>query len=358
MMPRKEAEVESPARDEAEQPAEGEPVAAVATPDAASSGSAHSKTEPMIVFAYDCLRREFQSLRSHQPAQGTLPDADSIHQMRIAARRIRVALKLFKDMLPEDAVKRFNREFRWFARALGSVRDLDVYTENFREYLQAGSGGDATAGAHVHELGGYELSLRRARSQARNNLGEVFGGERFATLLTSFEALLAGAPSPGALRRWRSFRICDGAPPYLEAEIKRLLKRGRKVDCHAPAERLHRLRIEAKRLRYDLEFFAELYPALGKAAKSAKRLQDLLGEFQDACTATERLRAYARGLRSSDPTDAPGAARAGISQVPALERLMRNQQERAQEVRGRFAPAWRRFEKSMKPDKIATLLAS
>ena len=56
----------------------------------------------------------------------------------------------------------------WFARALGEVRDLDVYAENFRTYLQA------IPPEQVQDLGGYELHLRRARSEARNDLTELF----------------------------------------------------------------------------------------------------------------------------------------------------------------------------------------
>ena len=56
---------------------------------------------------------------------------------------------------------------------------------------------------------------------------------------------------------------------------------------------LHDLRIKTKRLRYELEFFADVYPPLKQTAKECKALQDLLGTHQDVYAATARLRRYA-----------------------------------------------------------------
>ena len=55
-------------------------------------------SDPMIVFAYDCLRREFKELASRRPVEGKPPSIDDVHRMRIAMRRLRVALRLFRRM--------------------------------------------------------------------------------------------------------------------------------------------------------------------------------------------------------------------------------------------------------------------
>ncbi len=293
--------------------------------------------DPMIVFAYDCLRREFEALLARQPASDATPPAEDVHQMRIATRRLRVALSLFRRMLPSEA-KQFRKDFRSFARALGDVRDLDVYTENFRDYAQA------VPPESVGELGGYELHLRRERAEARNKLTTLFGDERHAALLRSFAALLDGAPSPAAVRRWRSFKISDGVDKYLKKSLKRVLKLGNKIGAEARAKDLHRLRIRTKRFRYELEFFVAVYPSLAKAAKATKTLQDLLGVHQDACTATERLEAYAHSLRKR-------GARATMP--AALGTLVQGQQAQALEVRQKFGAAWRAFERAVARGKLA-----
>jgi CHAD domain-containing protein len=293
--------------------------------------------DPMIVFAYECLRREFKELASRRPVEGKPPSIDDVHRMRIAMRRLRVALRLFRRMLPREA-KEFRKGLRAFARALSDTRDLDVHADVFRTYAQT------VPAESLAELGGYELHLRRERAEARSRMTERFGDDRYDELLGSFGALLEEAPSPGAVRRWRSFRVSDGVDKYLKKSLKRVLKLGRKVGDEAHAKDLHRLRIRAKRLRYELEFFAVAYKSLDKAALEAKALQDLLGEHQDACTASDRLHRYARSLRKH----------AGAAMPAALDRLAAAERQRAREVRKAFPPEWRRFERSVARGRIAT----
>jgi CHAD domain-containing protein len=288
--------------------------------------------EPMIVFAYARLREQLDALREHQPHDGVVPQPEQVHRMRIATRRMRVALRLFKEMLPGRAAKQFRDELRWFARALGEVRDLDVYAENFRDYREA------VPPEQQHELGGYELHLRRTRAEARGRLSEIFADPRREALLGDLAALLEGGPPRNALRRWRSFRVKDGTGEYLRKSFKRLRKLGRKVDGRMPAEKLHELRIRAKRFRYEIELFAGVYPKLDKAARATKELQDLLGEHQDACTASARLHDYAECFE-------PGSESATAS---ALERLRAQQERKAADARERFSDEWGRFERTMR----------
>jgi CHAD domain-containing protein len=294
-------------------------------------------SHPMIAFAYACLRHEFEALRAHRPSDDELPAPDAIHQMRIATRRLRIALRMFRHMLPAKSAKRFSKDLRWFARALGEVRDLDVYADNFQAYLQS------MPPEQLQELDGYELHLRRSRAKARHSLGALFEGERYRELLASFAAFLEDAPSPAALRRWRSFRVRDGFKEYLRKSAKRVRKLGRKLGDDAAAKKLHELRIRAKRLRYELEFFTAVYPPLDKLAKATKSLQDLLGEHQDACTATARLEEYAQALPARDSK---------VS-ASALEQLLASQRQKADEARSSFAAEWRKFEKVIGRTKLA-----
>src|SRR3970040_1177120 len=73
--------------------------------DLSPSDRASDKSDPMIVFAYACLRGEFASLLQHRPSPDEVPSPDDIHRMRIAARRLRVALRLFKDILRGEAAQ-------------------------------------------------------------------------------------------------------------------------------------------------------------------------------------------------------------------------------------------------------------
>src|SRR5690606_3162693 len=194
-----------------------------------------SAVDSMIRLAYAALRREFEAWCSYQPAAGELPPVDGVHQMRIAARRMRAALRVFERMLPDGASAHFNAELRWFASALGETRDLDVHMLTIPELTRA-------AGVPADALEGYESALCRSRGAARTELRRLFASDRKRALMEGLEELLSG-PSAAALRRWQSLRIDEGAPLRLRAARRRILKRGRRVSGSDPAERLHRLRI-------------------------------------------------------------------------------------------------------------------
>src|SRR5690606_35294903 len=160
-------------------------------------------------------------------------------------------------------------------------------------------------------------------------LGEELA--RTAALLTGDVQEGPGAEPLTALARRR-----------LRRTIKRLRKRGAAVAGDAPADALHELRIKTKKLRYELEFFATAHPELAATARTVKRMQDLLGELQDAAVASENLERYA--LDAGRPNDEPLDARRAF----ALGRLMQAQVERTMDVRRRFPTAWREFDKELK----------
>jgi CHAD domain-containing protein len=293
--------------------------------------------EPLIVLAYATLRRELDSLRSHAPQPGGLPEPEKVHRLRIAARRLRTALRLFRPVLPRKRSAALREELRWFARALSEVRDLDVHTEDFRRYLQT------LPPEQLQGVGDYELHVRRARAETRGELAELFGKKRYRALLASFDEFLRGAPSPAALRRSRSLRVSDGFEKYLSKSAKRVAKFGNKLGPKSRGKKLHKLRIRAKRLRYELEFFAPIYPSLDAVAKASKALQDVLGTHQDARSASARIKRYVRRLARDDAAGAP----AGMQRLLDLER------HRAQEARRAFAAEWRRFTSTLTIAKLA-----
>jgi CHAD domain-containing protein len=281
--------------------------------------------EPFLLFAYRVLSRELETLAALRPAAGKTPGPDDIHQLRVAARRLRVALRLFRRMLPSRAVARLRAELKWFARALGDVRDLDVYANNLHAYA-------ARVPAGQHEaLDQYEMHLHGERAAARGRLAALFAEPRTAALFDTASTFLAHGPSAGALRRWRSLSTRDGIRASVRKSLRRVRKRGSALTSTSRPSAFHEVRIRAKRLRYELEFFAEVYPALTPFAKATKALQETLGEHQDAATASERLRRYGHGL--GDRTRLP----------PALDALRRAQLAHARDIRRSFGTVWRRF---------------
>jgi triphosphatase len=285
--------------------------------------------DAFIVFAHAVLRREAAALAVSKPQVEASPTPEEIHQLRVAARRLRVALRLFGRMFPSKDAARFRADLRWFASSLGDVRDLDVYTESFKASVQT-LPSDRRGG-----LSGYQLYLRRERAEARHKAAAAVGSPRAAALLADLARFVAAGPSAGALRRWGSLTVRDAMRQGIRRSVGRVRRLGNELTARAarPAE-LHELRIKAKRLRYELEFFADVYPPLKQTAKECKALQDLLGTHQDVYAATARMRRYAALLRQQG-TD--GAL------PPALWQLRKDQFALAREVRRSFKAKWPAF---------------
>lgn len=153
------------------------------------SARAVAPTEPFVAFAYATLAREADALLAARPPPKRAATPDEIHRLRVAARRLRVALRVFRRMLPSRDVTRFQADLRWFASSLGDLRDLDVYTENFKAY--AGTLPRPQRG----ELGGFELYLRRERAKARKAAAATFTSDRTDALFEDLARFVAAGPS-------------------------------------------------------------------------------------------------------------------------------------------------------------------
>ncbi len=288
--------------------------------------------DAFVRFAYAVLERETAVLAAHRRSGAATPTPDDIHDLRVAARRLRVALKLFRRVLARADVAHYRDELRWFAKALGDARDLDVYADGFKAYAQT------LLPVQRAEFRGYELYLRRERAKARRRAAAVFVSPRTTALIAGLERLAAKGPSLSTLRRRRSLCIRDAARRSIGRSVARVRRIGRALHASSRPTALHKLRIKAKRLRYELEFFADTFPELAATADACKSMQDLLGAHQDAYTANARLRRYAALLRKQ-------GARGELP--PALEKLRKRQLEHARKLRESFVERWPGFEKAI-----------
>jgi CHAD domain-containing protein len=183
-------------------------------------------------------------------------------------------------------------------------------------------------------LSGYELYLRRERAEARQRAAAAAASPRTAALLSELERFAAVGPSAGARRRWGSLAVRDAVRQSVRSSVARVRRVGNALTTRARPAELHKLRIKVKRLRYELEFFAGVYPALRQTATECKALQDLLGTHQDVYAANARLRQYAALNRKQG---------AGVDLPPALVELRKNQLAVAREVRRTFRARWPAF---------------
>jgi triphosphatase len=221
--------------------------------------------------AFAILRRHFAEMLAHEPGVRLGEDPEELHDMRVATRRLRAALKLYSDALPKRS-ERYERDLRWVARALGEVRDLDVHLQRLSE--EASRNGEVLE--EVVSL------LRERRVEARRRMLEALDSNRYERLVASFS---------GTLRRGRSptptAPILEAAPDLLRRRYKKVRKAANKLSEDPPPEHFHDLRKKGKRLRYALEPLQEIYgkPAK-KMVKLLKKTQDDLGDHQDLIVAS------------------------------------------------------------------------
>ena len=213
---------------------------------------------------------------------------EAIHRTRVACRRIRSTLKTFNEWFDDEPALRFEAELKWFADLLGEVRDREVLRERIADAIShlppdlvVGSVGD-------------DIDARLAGEQAERK-AEVLvqmTGERYAKLLDAAARWRDDPPFTAAAGR--PARTLDAGVERAEKQLSRRLARATRAD--GTDDQLHGARKAGKRARYAAE---ATDGEKSKFVEETKKLQDLLGAFQDSVVAGEILRRLAAEAREN-----------------------------------------------------------
>ena len=266
-----------------------------------------SARSPTVALAFDDealagFRRVLRNLAAMLDAhlEGAVADTDPelLHELRVAVRRTRSVLSQGTGVVPPGVRDEYRKHFGWLGQVTGPARDLDVHVIGWDAYVAPLSDVDRRALGRVLS----EVEARRRTAHAQ--LADV----------------LRSAATHDVLDGWRSWLDdpevgpVDAQPlgPFVAHRIakaqKKVLRDGRLIDPASPAERLHDLRKDTKKLRYLLECFGGLFKAkpLKTFVSQLKALQDNLGEHQDAEIHLGQLRELAHDLheRATLDTDA------------------------------------------------------
>lgn len=244
----------------------------------------------------DVIASQLAVIRDNEAGTRLGEDIEALHDMRVAVRRLRTALRLFAKVLPSvetqsgtnGAASEVDDSLRWLAAELGVVRDLDVQLERIEEWHRALDPEDAQA---LDALAGL---LQGRRNAARVEMIAALDTPRLPQLYDSLEALVAAGRTAVPKRALKP--AVTQLPRILERQQRALHARVQRIegDAEPPAALLHETRIRAKRLRYAAEFATPVYGKPARALVSAlKRAQDVLGLHQDAEVAIADLRALA-----------------------------------------------------------------
>lgn len=205
---------------------------------------------------------------------------EPVHQMRVAVRRLRSAIKLFKSVAACPELATIGAELRRLGQVLGPARDWDVFI--------AGAG-KAVAAAFPEDAAVAQLLAAAARQRQ-----SAYASLRGELAAASFRRLGIGLALAAAIRPWEgaepSPHLRDFAAAALARRRRRLRRPGRNIAGLEPPV-LHAIRIQAKRLRYAAELFAPLWDdaAARRCIRRMTAVQEQLGQLNDASVAAELM---------------------------------------------------------------------
>ena len=185
---------------------------------------------------------------------GVLRDIDTefLHDLRVAVRRTRSAIKLLGAVLPADLAEHFKAEFKWLGDVTTPVRDLDVHLLGFDALTEQ------LVAASPDDLEPLRAFLVRRRAREFRRLAAALRGPRFRAITDDWrKALLEIRDVDGPRRRRPTAAVLARAATG--KAFRRVAAQGDAITLVSPPESLHDLRKRAKELRYLLEFFAPLY---------------------------------------------------------------------------------------------------
>lgn len=249
--------------------------------------------DSMAEAARKTLLFHFQRMLRHEKGTRAGTDPEELHDMRVATRRMRAALRVFDGHIDARALKPFGKMLRRTGRALGAVRDLDVFRDKARHYL------DRLPASGQSELDPLLSAWQTEHDKAREDLLAFLDSDLYAGFKEHFGEFLH-RPGAGALPivsekdEPRPHRVRHVLPGLLFQKLAQVRAYDEWLSgADAALTRYHQLRIACKRLRYTVEFFQGV---LGPEAQSLiaviRRLQDHLGNLQDAVIACHILRNF------------------------------------------------------------------
>jgi CHAD domain-containing protein len=289
------------------------------------------------------FRFQYQKMLYHEPGTRLGEDIEALHDMRVATRRMRAAWRVFGDYFEPKAVAPFLKGLKRTGRALGPVRDLDVFCEKVQAY-QA-SLPEAERGG----LDGLLAVLDARREAARARMIAYLDSGKYARFVARFgefletEGLGSREVQPGDGDP-RPHRVRHVAPMAIYERLAAVRSYDEWVTIpDPPLTRLHALRIACKRLRYTLEFFEQvLGPDARAGIKEVVALQDHLGALQDAVVASEILGdLLERGMWGPEAETEPSAEPMPPQARKGVEAYLAAKQSELQHLVETFPEAWR-----------------
>jgi CHAD domain-containing protein len=267
------------------------------------------------------FRQSYERLVGHETGLRKGDDPESVHQARVATRRLRSDLRTFEPFVEGAWAADLSGDLRWIGSELGNLRDTEVLRDRLRSHAAWLPPAEAEAARRVVRR------LDADREAARFDVLSMLAQPRYAHVRDKLADAAGLPPFTDA-----AFEPASKAlKKVVHSRFRKVRRAVRKAGAHPSDDALHRIRVRAKRCRYAAEACESVY---GKRARRLARamaeVQDVLGEHHDAVVATAWL---AKTAHECSPTEAY-----------AIGMLARIEHGCATTARAEFRLLWRRVD--------------
>ncbi len=280
-------------------------------------------------------------------------DVDAVHDMRVASRRTRTAVRLFADCFPSKKVKRWNKRLKRVTKALGEARDTDVQIELVQGVLKATAERKTRPGLR-------RLLLRLKQRRERFQPDVIAALDKFEKHkdLADLQASLQQETARGDCRHLdaRTQPVFGHVRQVITTRLQEMLAYEPYVERPECIAELHQMRIAAKHLRYAMEVFKPLYDgALDDAIGAAKDVQRRLGEIHDCDVWVAALPAFIEQerQRTLEYFGREGPVR---TVLPGIEYLREERQAQRDAEYRSFVESWHRLQQQDAWHKLLLVL--
>jgi CHAD domain-containing protein len=282
--------------------------------------------------AAETILKNLKVLAAQIPGVRAQRGSEPVHDLRVAARRMRTALRLLDDAEPSGRYRRWDRMLKRLSSALSRARDMDVQMDFLSEFLKKRRDARCRPGikrllARLHE--------RRDKQQRKliKELDRFVARKTLRELRREFRQIKEDTSRTSALRAPHSALGTVSARPVLK-RLDKMLAYERFIVRSERRKELHRMRVAAKHFRYTMEAFAPSCGArLETWIRAARRIQTELGEVHDCDVwIHETLPRFLAEERTE----------AEIAEItPGITVLMRERQRRRNELYLTFRRRWK-----------------
>ena len=237
-------------------------------------GADKPSVDPQVWLA-QILRQRFDAIVECYSAPLEKPKDEGVHEMRVAIRRLRSALRDFARLTDKFPLKKIRKNLTFLADLLGAVRDLDVAIAAFTDVSENAESTNVKKG--IDEI---VKDCQRQRRDAYDRLEKHLTKEDLTELTKQFDRAF-----DQSLRQHKMFdatSVEEAGRVVIESALDRFLERIDAIYDPFAVRRIHRLRIAGKHLRYAIELFEDLWDGrLQPFAERTKKMQSYLGDLHD-----------------------------------------------------------------------------